>query len=130
MSDDSSNLLEQALWAIRGLPADFLMARVLAPDGEVLQPGQWVPAPREGSEVSHSDGYRQQWGRLPAVDLNWVDPVGATSVISLTSVEVVRNTVILDGPRCTARLWIPPWHGCNYGQIMWSQELAARPAGI
>lgn len=100
------------------------MARVIALDGDVLYQ-DWVRAPRGPSEAAGLPWYREQWGPLPAVDLASVGLDGFCSPIPLKSVTVEQNTVVLRGPRCTVQLWIPPWHGCRYSDIRWSDELAA-----
>lgn len=127
LSTGPSDVLERALWAIRGLPSDVLLARVESPNGELLLPGEWILAPKERSASSDLDWFRKQWGSAPAVDFKFSPADGSCSPFPLSSVAVEGNVVVLRGARGTARLWIEAWHGCTYSDIMWSHSKADSP---
>jgi len=86
----------------------LLYARVVAPDGTVLQPGDWIEHPTSPSQVAEMAWYHDEYGDLPAVDLDWRSIEGATSVWPVRSFELDNAGVTVTGPRGTLHLTVGP----------------------
>jgi DNA mismatch endonuclease (patch repair protein) len=102
-----TDLLARTLQAVATLGANELLANVTNPDGDILQFGQWIQQPTEASACCEEDWYRSKYGDVPAIDLNWREPAGASSVWPIHTIHRDGTAVVVTGPRGTLRLVSP-----------------------
>ena len=99
------------------LPEGKLLLTIIDADGVVRASGIGI-WPAELSGCCRTPWYRECYGKLPAIDLNWLPgcgDYGRTSVWPVTEVLHQSGNVVLVGPRGRAllrrlprRLWIGP----------------------